>query len=81
MSEYNSDAMDKVRKQGIKKARTKNPAARMPPNRTTRISCGAIDERRGAGLKTREQNEESGGIPPGTEQKEGSISECSCSGF
>jgi len=34
MSEYDSDAMDKVRKQGIKKARTKNPAARMPPNRT-----------------------------------------------
>ena len=34
MSEYDSDAMNKVRKQGIKKARTKNPAARMPPNRT-----------------------------------------------
>ena len=73
MSEYDSDAMDKVRKQGIKKARTKKAgdtesedeesedeeSGGIPPGtEPTRISCGAIDERRGAGLKTREQNEE-----------------------
>ena len=59
MSEYDSDAMDKVRKQGIKKARTKKAGDKE-----------SEDEESG-GKNATEQNKESSGIPPGTEQKRG----------
>jgi len=52
MSEYDSDAMDKVRKQGIKKARTKKtPAARMPPNRTKNPAEYRREQDRQIGLR------------------------------
>ena len=59
--------------------RTKNPAEyRQEQDNTHIMRSNRRKERRGA---KDPRTEDSGGITPGTEQKEGSISECSCSGF